>query len=324
MKLRRRFLQSTAAAGLAFACDAASEAAAASPQQDLVAGGGIVPPGSSLSIPTLTLGKHSVSRLILGANPFYGFSHFNRLFSRHMTEWATPERVIETLRSCRQYGINTWQFSHMPRPLSDLKEFRARGGDIQFLVLSHRELEEDPQVLKETAALGPLGIVHHGGTAERKRRAGKTGEIRDFLKRVRDSGVLVGLSTHDPDFLAEVQEQNWDIDFFMTSLYYLTRTPEEFRKLLGTRPLGEIYLPEDPPKMCAMMRKTPKPCLCYKVLAAGRLTDSPEQIDRAFQFVFDNIKPGDGMIIGMYPRYTDQVRDNAERVIRILRGKAAA
>jgi len=195
---------------------------------------------------------------------------------------------------------------------------------MQFIILSHREMEEDPAVVKELAKLGPIGMVHHGGSGERKRRAGKAGEIKDFLKRVRDAGVLAGLSTHDPEFLEQVQAENWEIDFFMTALFYLTRTAEDFKKLLGTKPLGELYLPEDPPRMCAVIRKTPKPCLAYKVLAAGRVTDTPQQIDQAFRFALDNIKPNDGMIIGMYPRYGDQIRENAERVLRIAGAKASA
>jgi hypothetical protein len=63
--------------------------------------------------------------------------------------------------------------------------------------------------------------------------------------------------------------------------------------------------------MCQATRRTKKSCLCYKVLAAGRLTDSAAQIDQAFQFVLENIKPQDAMIIGMYPRYMDQVADKA-------------
>jgi hypothetical protein len=168
----------------------------------------------------------------------------------------------------------------------------------------------------------PVGIVHHGGSAERKRRSGRTQEIRDFLKAVRDSGVLVGLSTHDPVFLEEVESQQWDVDFYMTALYYLTRSPAEFEKLLGQKPLGEVYLPQDPAKMCKVIRQTKRPCLAYKVLAAGRAADTSKQVDTAFQFVFDNIKSTDGIIVGMYPRYFDQVRDNAERVRRIL-GRAA-
>lgn len=311
---RRKFLKSGAAlaAGIALPCDntdaqvIAADSAASTPRD------------AAASLPRLRLGKHEVSRLIIGGNPFYGYSHFNRLFSTHMTEWATPERVCEALRECERNGINTWQFSHSERPLADLKRHRDEGGKLQWILLSHREIEDDHSLIREVAKQQPIGIVHHGGSAERKRRAGELGKVRDFLKSVRDSGVQVGLSCHDPDLLKLVQDQDWDIDFFMTALYYLTRTPQEFEKLLGQRPLGEVYLPDDPARMCRVIRQTPKPCLAYKVLAAGRLTDSPKQIDEAFRFAFDNIKPQDGVIIGMYPRYTNQVKENADRVRAIL------
>jgi hypothetical protein len=322
-KPRRQFLRSavTIGAGLTMPCDPDAEAEAAQSGADV--SGATATLSTEASLPTVRLGKHKVSRLIIGGNPLYGYSHFNRLFSAHMVEWATPERVCQILRQCEKNGINTWQFSHTERTISDLKRHRAEGGRMQWILLSHREIEEDHRRIGEVAKLGPVGIVHHGGSAERKRREGKLDKVRDFLKSVRDSGVMVGLSTHDPEFLQQVQEQNWDIDFFMTALYYLTRTPEALRKVLGTRPLGEVYLPDDPPRMCRVIRKTPKPCLCYKVLAAGRLTDTPKQIDEAFQFVYDNIKPKDAIIIGMYPRYSDQIKENADRVRRIC-GKRSA
>ncbi|MCP5110240.1 MAG: hypothetical protein GY953_05340, partial [bacterium] len=175
---------------------------------------------------------------------------------------------------------------------------------------------ENHKVIAEVVKQKPLGIVHHGGSAERKRRNGQIDKIKDFLKAVRDNGVLVGLSTHDPRFLAQAEEENWNVDFYMTSIYYLTRTAQELRQLLGSRPIGEVYLPEDPPRMFAAIRATRKPCLAYKVLAAGRLTNTPKTIDTAFRETIENIKPTDGMILGMYPKYEEQVRENAERVIR--------
>jgi len=312
---RREFLQWAAAAGLASACDAEAEARAA--QGPLEVSGKLITPPSGAELPKLQLGRFLVSRLIIGANPFHGYSHFNRILSNHMMEWADRDRVCEILARCERLGINTWQFSHHARGMGDLERYRQLGGTIQWIVLSHRELEEDPALVRQVAKLGPIGIVHHGGSAERKRRAGQTAQIRDFLKRVRDAGVLAGLSTHDPAFLEQAEEENWETDFYMASLYYLTRTPEEFRKILGTRPIGEIYLPEDPPRMCEAIRKTKKVCLVYKVLAAGRLVDSPKQIDEAFEFVLRNTKPNDGMIIGMYPRFSDQITENVERFRRI-------
>jgi len=269
-------------------------------------------------LPTIRLGKYEVTRLILGANPFYGFSHFNRLFDQHMLEWCTPENVWKTVRACEENGINTWQLSDARRGLEDIRRYREQGGKIQWILLSSRRMEEDLSLIPKIAALGPIGIVHHGGTTDRRWRAGEQDKIKEFLKAVRDSGVLVGLSTHNPLVLEEVQSQGWDVDFFMTCVYRVTRTDAELVNLLGQRPLGEVYLPQDPPRMYRAVRQTRKPCLAFKILAAGRLTDTPQAIDRAFQLAFDSIKPTDGVIVGMYPRYSDQVRDNAERVRRIL------
>ncbi len=319
MKEKRRDFLKTAAsitAGLAMACSPESEAMAA---EAAVTGSSQAGPGVDESpMPTLELGRFTLSRLIIGSNPIHGYSHFNRLYSKHMLEWSTPDHVCELMDRCWEFGINTWQFSHHERAMSDLKEHRKLGGKMQWILLSHSQIEEDHSLIKEVAKLSPIGIVHHGGSAERKRRQGKVGQVRDFLKAVRDSGVMVGLSTHDPEFLEQAESEDWDVDFYMTSLYYLTRSNEEFEKILGTRPLGEIYLPEDPARMCRVIRQTRKTCLAYKVLAAGRLSNSPEQINNAFRFALENIKPDDGMIVGMYPRYSDQVAENSRQFKKIV------
>ena len=77
----------------------------------------------------------------------------------------------------------------------------------------------------------------------------------------------------------------------MAAFYYLTRSPAEFEKLLGQKPLGEVYLPGDPLRMFGAIRQTRRPCLAYKVLAAGRLTDTPQQVEQAFRTTLENIKP---------------------------------
>lgn len=269
-------------------------------------------------LPTIKLGGFSVTRLILGANPFYGFSHFNRLLDEHMLEWSTPENVLKTVRMAEDNGINTWQLSDAKRGLEDIQRYREQGGKIQWILLSSRRIEEDLSWIPKIARMGPVGIVHHGGTTDRRWRAGEQGKIKDFLKAVRDSGVLVGLSTHTPLVVEEVESQGWDVDFFMTCVYRITRPETEIVNLLGQRPLGEVYLPQDPPRMYRAIRQARKPCLAFKILAAGRLTDSPRTLDQAFQTAFDNIKPTDAVIVGMYPRFSDQVQDNAERVRRIL------
>ena len=49
-------------------------------------------------LPRIPFGRSQVTRLIAGANPIYGYSHFNYVFSAHMGEYHTTERVISFLR----------------------------------------------------------------------------------------------------------------------------------------------------------------------------------------------------------------------------------
>ena len=68
--------------------------------------------------------------------------------------------------------------------------------------------------------------------------------------------------------------------------------------------------------MYNVMRQTRKPCFAFKVLAAGRIQDGG--IEPAFRAAFSSIKPTDGILVGMFPRAKDEVRENAEIVHRIL------
>src|SRR5262249_431729 len=264
---------------------------------------------------TVKLGPHSVTRLILGGNPIYGYSHFNKHLSRHMTEWHTPEHVQELLKRTEQAGINTWQNSYAERTLADLDRYRDAGGKMNWRLLGKPDWDEKPEHVDDAAKRKPIGIAPHGALAEKLHRAGRLTVLTDLLKRIRDKGVLVGLSAHNPDLIALANEKGWDVDYYMCCLYYLTRPKEEYRKLLGSDlPLGEIYLPSDPERMFKVIRATRKPCLAYKVLAAGRRVGSAAEVRSAFQVALENIKPTDALIVGMYQQFGDQVGDNAATV----------
>src|SRR5262249_42065581 len=100
----------------------------------------------------------------------------------------------------------------------------------------------------------------------------------------------------------------------------LTRPREELQKVLGGEaPLGEIYLPSDPPRMFKVIQAARKPCLAYKILAAGRQIEGPAQIRHCFETAFKNIKPTDAVIVGMYQQFSDQVGENAALVREIAR-----
>jgi hypothetical protein len=275
---------------------------------------GVDAPGTT-PLPAIKLGPHSVTRLILGGNPIYGYSHFNKLFSQHMTDWHTPERVVELLKRCEQAGVNTWQNSYAERTLEDIDRVRKAGVKFNWLCLGKGDWDRFPERIDAAAKRKPIGIAPHGALAERLHRANKLTVLTDLLKRIRDQGVLVGLSAHNPAVIELAEEKGWDVDYYMCCLYYLTRPREEYRKLLGDAlPLGEIYLPDDPPRMFRVIRATKKPCLAYKVLAAGRRIGSPAEVRACFETALKNIKPTDAMIVGMYQQFGDQVSANAALV----------
>jgi hypothetical protein len=296
---RRKFLKQAAAAASSVAAMASGTAA-----QD-----------TSSLLPTIKLGSYELTRLILGGNPIYGYSHFNKLFSQHMTNWHTPDRVAELLKHAEKAGINTWQNSYAERTLQDLDRYRESGGKMHWLLLGKPDWDQHPERIDEAVRHKPIGIAPHGSLAERLHRQDKLHVLTTLLKRIRDKGVLVGLSAHNPDLIELAEERQWDVDYYMCCLYYLTRPRSEYEKLLGKDlPLGEIYLPSDPSRMFKVVRATRKPCLVLKVLAAGRRVGSPSEVRACFATALENIKPSDAMIVGMYQQFGDQVGMNAKLV----------
>jgi hypothetical protein len=272
------------------------------------------------TLPTVPFGPHRVSRLIIGDNPIYGYSHFNQLLSQHQREFHTPERVIATLKRAEAAGINAWQNSLTERSLSDLRRYREEGGTIQWLCLSTSQWYEEPHRVEEAARHQPIGMAPHGGgVGDRCLRENKLPLLQDLLKRIRDTGVLVGLSVHDPRLLEIAEEGGWDIDYYMTALYNLRGGREEFEQKFGYAPLGEIYLREHRDRMCALIRQTRKPCIAFKVLAAGRTIGSPDQVRREIAFALEKIKPTDSLLLGMYQQFHDQIGENAAIVAELCR-----
>lgn len=300
---RREFLQRSA--GLAAAARAAAAADSAIP-----------------AVPKVQFGKSEITRLIIGSNPFYGYSHFNRTLDQCMREWYTQDRRMEVLHACERHGINAWQVHYDDPAMADLARYRAEAGKMHLILLADFELMKDPKLLPQAAKLGPLGIAHHGNRTDERFRSGQKQLVKDFLKAVRDAGVMVGLSTHNPGVIDTVESEGWDIDYYQACLYRVTRTPEEARAEFGEAPLGETFMEKDPQRMCHTIRQTKKPCLAFKVFGAGRASNTPQQVERAFRFALTNIKPSDAVIVGMFPRFKDEVKENADLVRRILRTQA--
>ncbi len=262
------------------------------------------------ALPAIQLGPHKVARLIAGGNPIGGFGHSVPNMSRHMLEYFTLERIVEFLEKCVNEGINTWQFDHMEKPAAALRKVRERGAKLNFICL-HAERPKDAPLKAVIADMNPIAIVHHGGVTDSLFQSGKAQQVRDFVKKVRDHGVLAGVSSHSPDNVKRMADEGWENDLFMTCFYYVSRSREEQQKLLGKVVVDEPFFESDPVDMTNVIRQVGKQCLAFKILAAGRKCQDQASVQSAFRFAFERIKPTDAVIVGMYPRFEDEVGLNA-------------
>lgn len=262
-------------------------------------------PADATPMPQIALGKYSISRLIVGCHDIDGGSHMSPFLDKEMHDYYTPERAVQTLQRCEAVGINAWQSHQAGSLLGIYNRLRKAGSKMYMLGLTMGR--ED---LREAARIeGLIGVAYHGEVTDGMFKLGKLDGIHDCLKRIRDAGLLVGVSTHMPDVVDAVESKGWDVDYLQTCVYERHRDEAALLKLLGHVPLpvGEVYLKSDPPRMFKAIQQSKHPCLAFKILAAGRRTD----VEQAFRETFAAIKPTDAVIVGIYDRYSDQAGQNA-------------
>lgn len=253
----------------------------------------------------INLGPHRISRLICGSNPILGYSYLGSHTDRQMKEYFTAERTVEFLKNCEQAGITTHQASSR---YDYIELLHARGSGLQIICL-----DSGQEKIKETIRIvQPIAMVHHGGVTDRLFAQGNSGLVHDYVKEVKDRGLLAGVSAHNPDVIKQIADEGWEVDFFMTCFYFLTR------RLVKDEPTSVIpvggynFYKDDPLVMTQVIRQVKQPCLAFKILGAGRQCSSQESVRAAFQFAFENIKPADGVIVGMFPWFFDEIGANVQ------------
>ena len=286
----------------------------------------------SVKMPQVPFGAHKVSRLIAGSNQVNGASHQSPVMGRHMLEYFTLERTVQFVRDCLAQGIDTWQANDNDKTRNVLRKLREEGESIHVIPFGAppvaipgsgrwqsmlRRMEEEWDTMLEE--LRPIGVHIVGVVTDPLWREGKLDIAHDFLKKVRDAGVQVGVSTHIPEVIEYVEEKGWDVDYYLASLYKWQKSREEILAITPEVPIdgsggAEFYLPSELPRMCDTIMKTPKTCLAFKLFAGGRTCNTPEEVRGVFEYVFGHIKPTDAVIVGMYPRFTDEVKENADLV----------
>jgi hypothetical protein len=268
-------------------------------------------------LPTVDFCGTRLSRLLIGGNPFRGYSHLSRELNEEMRTYHTQERVVQTLLRAEECGINCMQSRGDDVIFSVVDAYREAGGTMHWIAQTASEKPDLFENIREIAARGARGIYWHGSMTDRMWKGGEIDRARDYLKAMRDEGVMVGIACHMPEVLRYIEDQGWDVDFYMVCFYNIAKIDRN-SMLAGGKMVEEPFDDCDRDIAASFARATDKPCIAYKILAASRKCGSEEDVRGAFRYAFDNIKANDVVNVGMFQKHSDQVAMNADIVRSIL------
>jgi len=246
-----------------------------------------------------------------------------------MLEYFTDQQVVKFMLACEEAGINTWQSNYRASPQRQIPMIREAGCKMNWICLADpwrgsdnaKVPEDDIEGTKKCAwhasKLNPVGIAYHGMLTDQYWSMGSLDLIKGFINYVHDLGCPAGIATHIPAVIEYIETKNWPVDFYMACFYRVSRTPADFLNEIGVEPVGEAYLASDPGPMTKVILQTGRTCLGFKILAAGRKCQSAQEVRGAFQYAFKNIKPIDATIVGMIPKFSDQITENVRIVQEI-------
>ena len=263
---------------------------------------------------------HEVTKLIVGDNPFNGYSYIeDRISGDEMQSYCTAERIKEALFHIEGTGYNT------VIPLADsymirvLREYRRDGGRLQIIFQPYMAMDQDASI-RQMETVEPIAIYHQGTRTDDLFEAGRCAEIRAMMDKYRCMGIPVGLGTHRPDVIETSEREGWQTDFYMACLQNarLSRSDRSASYMPGAVKQGLLFYPEDRSVMLECLKQVDKPVIAYKLFAGGQMfpaDDEPEKrrmIKAVYDEVFTALKPDDFAAIGVFQRDLDQIRENAE------------
>lgn len=265
-------------------------------------------------LPTMKIGDLEVSRLIVGSNPFTGKSHLDKTTDADMRTHFSEDRVFEMLRHCEEVGINAVQSRGSMPMMGVLKKYRDHGGKLQWLAQTGKDFSTFDDELDELMKYEPSAICIHGELSDALYLEGRLELLSELLEKMRRKQLPVGICSHFPEVLAYAEEHHLHPDYYMASVFNLFLPDPKH----GETAPGERFDVSDVPKMYEVIRSLSAPTVALKILGAGRRCASQEEVKAAFVEAFTSMKPGDGVLVGMFDKYMDQVRFNAEYTVEAI------
>ena len=262
-------------------------------------------------LPSIDFCGIQVARLVIGANPFGGYSHQSPERDRAMREYYTVERIKETWARAEAAGINTMITNNeTPHVLQAVREYLTGGGRLQWIAQVNVRTKADVALaVREAVDIGCRAIYFHGAQVDDFYAKRDSRTLGIWCEAVRAHGIPVGVAGHAPETHRWVDSLGL-ADFHAVCFFNCGSLHEG---------KGERFCLRDVGPAAETIRAIRKPCIAYKIMGAGRI-----DARMAFEYAFSNIKPTDVVNVGMHRGDKDDVvEQNAATVREILEGVGA-
>jgi hypothetical protein len=245
----------------------------------------------SQPFPRTTVAGLSLSRLIVGTNWILGYSHRTPAADHLIrTRHAAAEPIAAMLEVFLRAGVDTIMglFTDRPHVLDAIRMAEERTGRKMIIIdtpginvddsaQARREAEQAIAVCKRNGAT--FCFPHHSVTEQlvnkNKRRIER---LPDYLKMIREHGMIPGLSCHMPELIIYADENGYDVEtynqIFNCAGFLMQIEIEYIHKVIWA---------------------AKKPVMTIKPMAAGRLTPFV-----GLTFNWHTIRPQDMVTVGCH------------------------
>ena len=172
--------------------------------------------------PRTKIEELSVSRMIVGTNWFFGFSHTSKAKDEFIKRHMTPNRIADVLEVFLRAGVDT-AIGLIQRPafLDAVKDAEDRTGR-KCIIISTPHLnvadgqeaaDENGRTLDEQVRYGASICMPHANSTDAllDRTTRTIRKMDGYCAMIRERGMIPGLSTHSPETPAYADESGLDV-----------------------------------------------------------------------------------------------------------------
>jgi len=248
----------------------------------------------------VNIGNLTFSKVICGANPFYGHSHFSDARDAEYLGRFDDEAIERTIAHCIGLGVNTVESCGNERIVKILSRLReATAGPIHFV--GSTRIDETSEMKSHQKKLSflienraDICVVHAQFVDRpRKRKGDSIAGLARLVEKIHAAGLLAGISTHRVGTVELCENQGYGVD---TYLFPVNLSGFVYPGYDGTESVHDRI---------DIVRSTPKPFILIKTLAAGRIPPG-----EGLPFIAENAKANDIVSIGFGS--DDEVSESVE------------